>query len=141
MNHEHDHEDRLQAQAVEHERSNATARTDHPEVDAYRLVHRIARSAPMPDMPADFVTRVARHVRTSEQIHPAMTDVWLIWPALACIAIAGIVFALPILLGSVQASMALAGDVPWPMLAVAGLSLLLVAGTDALLSQRRLRSR
>lgn len=141
MNHDPDREYRLQMQAEQRERMDVTAAAGNPAVDAYRLVHRIVRSAPMPDLPTDFAARVVRHAHEREQTGHPVTDTWLLSLALACAAIVGIIFALPILLDSVRASMALADGVPWPMLVTAGLSLVLVAGVDALLGRRRFHVR
>ena len=55
--HEHQHAARLQRAAEQAEKSATPL--GNPEVDAYRLVIRAVRQAPLPAVPEDFAARVA----------------------------------------------------------------------------------
>jgi hypothetical protein len=63
--HDREHEEKLQAAAEQAER---VGRGDgDPAVDAYRLVQRAVRRAPIPALPADFARSVAARIRALEE--------------------------------------------------------------------------
>lgn len=61
-----DRAEQLQAAAERAEREGRPAGQD-PAVDAYRLVQRAVKSAPMPPVPLGFATRIAARIRAMEE--------------------------------------------------------------------------
>jgi len=129
-------ETRRQLRAEQMEREGM-APSDDPSVDAYRLVHRVARTAPMPALPNDFASRVARAVHDHDE--RAHLEIGCVTAAMVLAMVAAALFAGPVFVASVVAMMDSMPAVPWSLLMASALSLLAVACTDRILPGRTLR--
>lgn len=136
MNHHQQHHIRLQSLAEQQERSGSTERID-PEIDAYRFVHRLMRTAPIPNPPADLAASVTRRISDREEFPRA--ESWCIAIALICAAAVAAVFALPVLGDALNTLRNQLPRAPWRMLLAAGSGLLAVWGMDVVRSARALR--
>lgn len=107
-------------------------------VDA--LVHRAVRAAPIPPVPRNFAANVAR-MATDHREH-ARAETLLTFACAVAILVAAAMFALPGMGAAVAAIMTVHDGIPWPMLAGAALTLVLVGAADAIarvLPHRRTR--
>ena len=137
MNHEDDVEALLQADAERVERDGAAGKSGDLHIDAYRLIQRSVRTAPMSAPPPGFAARMARHVAEQAQYGSTRLDIWLVTLALVCVMAGGAVFALPVMVDALRNMAAQTQGLPWPMLLVAALSLAMVGAIDAALGRRR----
>lgn len=127
------HHVRLQSLAEQQERSGSQGRTD-PEIDAYRFVHRLVRTAPIPDPPVHFAASVTRRISDREEF--PRVESWCIAIALISAVAVAAIFALPVLGDALDTLRSQLPAVPWPMLFAAGFGLLAVWGMDFLRSGR-----
>lgn len=125
--HDHDHETRLQARAERIEREGLPAAD--PAVDAYRLVHRAVRRAPLPPVPDGFAARVARQARALDAAD--RLERRILWGGVAILLAVTAFVAMPALAYSISAVGALLPRAPWAMLGTCAIGLAACALWDA----------
>lgn len=134
MTRDHSLESQRQALA-EQPGSGAEGAHPDPRVDAYRLVNRAVRAAPMPSLPSDFAARVAAAIRDHEE--RARMESGFVIAATACTGITGAVFAYPIVSDALASTVGTLPALPWPLLMTAAAGLVMVGVLDSLLDRRK----
>lgn len=107
-------------------------------IDAYRLIHRAVRTAPIPTLPDGFASHVARAVRDHDE--RAHLEVICMAVAIVLAVVAAITFAAPVVVTSMSALIASTPNVPWPLLTVSLFGLLAVACVDRVIPARAARN-
>lgn len=125
--HDHDHEARLQARAERTEREGLPGAD--PAVDAYRLVHRALRAAPLPPVPDGFAARVARQAWALDAAD--RMERRILWGGVAVLLALTAFIAMPALAYSISAVGALLPSAPWAMLGTCAVGLAACALWDA----------
>ena len=118
---------RLQAEAELAERQRLPA-SGRPELDRYRLVLRALRQPLAVQLPADFAATVAARVVLAED--KSSLEDWLMTLLLLALAVAGLVYALPVaasVLGQLHFKLP---TLPWPLLVAAVVSVAVAWALD-----------
>lgn len=124
---DHDHEARLQARAERIEREGLPGAD--PAVDAYRLVHRAVRVAPLPPVPDGFAARVATQAWALDAAD--RMERRILWGGVAILLAVTAFVAMPALALSISAVGALLPQAPWAMLGTCVAGLVVCALWDA----------
>ncbi|MGH8106064.1 MAG: hypothetical protein ACREO2_07085, partial [Arenimonas sp.] len=116
-----DIERELQRQQMAEQREH-TQSTDHDNssIDQYRFIDRVLKQASIPALPKNFASQVARQVQDFEE--RAQFENYALGVLIITAVIAGLFFALPLLLKVVQ-NFALTINLPWPALSAVALAL------------------
>lgn len=122
----HDRELEHQAAADQAERERRPA--GDPAVDAYRLVARAVRQAPLPALPADFARQLAARIRKRDEGLGPEEIVLVSLMAVMCIGAA--LFAGPALMAALAPLNLRLPSLPWHWVIATAIGLALAAGLD-----------
>lgn len=125
--HDLEQEARLQEQAEQAERQRSPA-SGNPALDRYRLVLRALRQPLAAQLPADFAAKVAARAVFPEE--KASVEDWLMTLLLLAMAVAGLVFALPVMAGILGQLHFNVPTLPWPLLVAAAASVAVAWALD-----------
>lgn len=124
---DHENEARLQARAERLEREGLPGAD--PAVDAYRLVHRVVRNAPLPPVPDGFAARVAQQAWALDAAD--RVERRILWGCVAILLAVTAFVAMPALAYSISTLGALLPRAPWAMLGTCVVGLAACALWDA----------
>jgi hypothetical protein len=120
-------EGRLQQQAELAELQRLPPSGD-PQIDRYRLVMRALRQPLALSLPANFAAQVAARVVLPEDNHKL--EDWLVTVLLLAMAVAGILFVEPVMVGIIGRLHFSLPTLPWPLLGVAAVSVAVAWALD-----------
>lgn len=123
-----------QEKAEQRERMHSSSQDD-ATIDQYRLIHRLLKQSDIPALPSNFAYRVAQQVQDFEE-SPRFENA-VLRVTIAILVIAGLFFAAPALIESMQ-GISRAITLPWPMLWATILALGFAAAIDKASSLYRL---
>lgn len=115
-----------QEKAEQRERMQSSTQDD-AEINQYRLLHRLLKQSDIPALPSNFAYRVAQQVQDFEE-NPGFENA-VLRVTITILVIAGLVFAAPALIESMQ-GISRAITLPWPMLWATVLALGFAAAID-----------